>query len=87
MGKIKEALRPLGDMPILEHFLYFSPDGNDLASSIRRAPHLKEPKRKPSKKVAPKVEVPVKFTGGIPVEASENDELWKIASPKDRNLD
>jgi hypothetical protein len=32
MGKIKDALRPLGDMPILEHFFYFTPDENDFLS-------------------------------------------------------
>lgn len=80
MGKIKDALRPLGDLPILEHFFYFTPDVNDFGSHLRKAPYLSEPKRKPTAKETAQPEEPLKFTGGIPVEESENDELWKIAS-------
>ena len=80
MGKIKDALRPLGDMPILEHFFYFTPNENDFGSHLRKAPYLSESKRKSTGKKAPQAEEPLKFTGGISVEASENDELWKIAS-------
>lgn len=80
MGKIKDALRPLGDMPILEHFFYFTPDENDFGSHLRKATYRSEPKRKPTAKKAPQAEEALKFTGGIPVEESENDELWKIVS-------
>lgn len=80
MGKIKDALRPLGDMPVLEHFFYFKPDENDFSSHLRKAPYLSQPKNKPAEKKTTEAKEPVKFTGGIPVEASENDELWKIAS-------
>lgn len=82
MGKIKDALRPLGDMPILEHFFYFTPDENDFTSHLRKAPYLSEPKSKDKAKTTPEPEAPVEFTGGIPVEESVNDELWKIASSK-----
>jgi hypothetical protein len=47
---------------------------------MRMISYLKEPKRKVSKVEVAKEETSVKFGGGIPVVASENDELWKIAS-------